>query len=67
MRRLQLGTAVLAALSLSWTAYGFQNYSSVDMMRAQLALMGDRPDDCPPWYDAPLSYPYMLRLCTDQR
>lgn len=25
-------------------------YSQADQLRAQLALMGDRPDGCPPWY-----------------
>lgn len=25
------------------------NYTQLDMMRAQLALYGDRPSDCPPW------------------
>jgi hypothetical protein len=50
MRR-HLGTAVLAGLSLAWTTFGYSNYSSIDMMRAQLSLMDDRPDDCPPWYD----------------
>jgi ATP-binding cassette subfamily G (WHITE) protein 2 len=54
MRRL-LGTAVVATLSLAWTSYGYSNYSSIDMMRAQLALMDDRPEDCPPWYNAPIS------------
>jgi hypothetical protein len=60
MRRLDLGTAVLAALSLSWTVYGYQtpnyqslNHSSVDLLRAQLSLMDDRPDGCPAWYDTP--------------
>jgi len=48
-----LGTAVLATLSLSWSV-GAQNYSSLDMMRAQLALLDDRPDNCPPWYDSRL-------------
>jgi hypothetical protein len=45
-----LGSLAIAALSLSWTGYAFQNYTQVDMMRAQLALMDDRPDNCPPWY-----------------
>jgi hypothetical protein len=53
MRR-HLGAAVLATLSLAWTTYGFNNYTSLDMMRTQLALMDDRPDDCPPWYDDPI-------------
>ncbi|PBP22172.1 ABC-2 type transporter [Diplocarpon rosae] len=46
-----LGTAVLVALSLLWTTSAAQNYSSIDMMRAQLALMGDRPADCPPCFN----------------
>lgn len=25
------------------------SYPNADMLRAQLALMGDRPDGCPPW------------------
>jgi hypothetical protein len=53
--RQPLGTVVLAGLSLAWTAYGSSNYSSIDMMRAQLALMDDRPADCPPWYDVTFS------------
>lgn len=44
-------TALVAALSLSWTAQALHNYSSIDMMRAQMSLMDNRPDDCPPWYD----------------
>ncbi|KAK2623855.1 hypothetical protein QTJ16_007036 [Diplocarpon rosae] len=46
-----LGAAVLMALSQSWTISAAQNYSSIDMMRAQLALMGDRPADCPPCFN----------------
>lgn len=41
---------LLGVLSLSSVASAFANYSSVDMMRAQLALMDERPKDCPPWY-----------------
>lgn len=41
--------AALISLSLPWMAQGFQNYTSVDMMNAQLALMDNRPDNCPPW------------------
>ncbi|RDW73358.1 hypothetical protein BP6252_07265 [Coleophoma cylindrospora] len=51
MRRFQLGTAVLATLSLSWTAAAFQNYSSIDMLRAQEALMAGRADECPPCFN----------------
>jgi hypothetical protein len=65
MRRLQLKATALGALSLSWTAYGYQtpNYRSlnsssvdaeVDILRAQLSLLGAR-DECPPWYQAPVS------------
>lgn len=43
--------ALLLAAAAAWgqlsAAY---NYSTADMMRAQLALMDDRPKDCPPWY-----------------
>ena len=42
----------LAALALSCVTSASNNYSSVDMMRAQLTLMEDRPKDCPPWYGA---------------
>lgn len=42
--------ALVIALSLSSVAAAYKNYTSVDMMRAQLALMEDRPKDCPPWY-----------------
>jgi hypothetical protein len=49
-RRLPRALA-LAALALSPLADAYSNYSSmdIDMMRAQLALMADRPKDCPPW------------------
>lgn len=53
MRRFHLGSVALAALSLSLPVRAYYNStSSVEMMRAQLALMDDRPDECPPWYDA---------------
>ncbi|KAI0160619.1 hypothetical protein GGR57DRAFT_388693 [Xylariaceae sp. FL1272] len=45
---------VLAALSLSHGVLGQQNYTQAtqaDMLRAQLALMGDRPADCPPCFN----------------
>lgn len=40
--------AVLPALA---AALQNASYPSADMLRAQLALMGDsdRPDNCPPW------------------
>jgi hypothetical protein len=44
----------VAALTVSCVTSALSNYSSIDMMRAQLALMEDRPKDCPPWYDAEL-------------
>lgn len=44
------------ALALSSVALA-QNFSSsspgIDALRAQLALMDDRPKDCPPWYVLP--------------
>lgn len=44
----------LGALALASAASAFQNYSSsyagVEALRAQLALMDDRPSDCPPWF-----------------
>lgn len=50
LRSLLLGTvATLPALT---AAVANATYPNVDMLRAQLALMGgdDRPDGCPPWY-----------------
>lgn len=46
-------TFAVAALSLSWVTTAYTNYSSidVDVIRAQLDLMDNRPKDCPPWYD----------------
>ncbi|CAG8956711.1 hypothetical protein HYFRA_00012255 [Hymenoscyphus fraxineus] len=51
--RSRIGTAVLVTLSLSLasTSYAALNYSSIDMMQAQLSLMGDRPDNCPPCFN----------------
>ncbi|KAI2604129.1 uncharacterized protein GGS25DRAFT_449216 [Hypoxylon fragiforme] len=46
-----LGRVALGALSLSCLVTAQQNYTQVDMMRAQLALMGDRPSDCPPCFN----------------
>ncbi|KAI0976907.1 hypothetical protein F4678DRAFT_128699 [Xylaria arbuscula] len=43
--------AALAALSLSSVVAAQKNYTQVDMMRAQLALMDDRPDNCPPCFN----------------
>ncbi|KAI0905656.1 hypothetical protein F4824DRAFT_399407 [Ustulina deusta] len=41
----------LAAISLSCVVAAQTNYTQVDMMRAQLALMDDRPGDCPPCFN----------------
>ena len=57
MRR-YLETVVLATISLAWAAHA-RNYSSIDIMRTQLALMDDRPDECPPWYEV-LRHPRKL-------
>ncbi|KAK0624617.1 hypothetical protein B0T17DRAFT_492522 [Bombardia bombarda] len=43
----------VAALALSCVASAY-NYSSIDMMRAQSALMDDRPKDCPPCFNCNL-------------
>ncbi|KAI0546473.1 hypothetical protein F4679DRAFT_410622 [Xylaria curta] len=43
--------AVGAAASLSCLVAGQRNYTQVDMMRAQLALLDDRPGDCPPCFN----------------
>lgn len=44
---------VLGALVLTSTVAASQNYSmsspDIDALRAQLALMDNRPKDCPPW------------------
>jgi hypothetical protein len=45
-------TLALAALSLTSQlrpASAQKNYTQEDMLRAQLALMTSRADDCPPW------------------
>ncbi|KAK3354314.1 hypothetical protein B0H65DRAFT_8042 [Neurospora tetraspora] len=44
----------LAALSLSCVASAYQNYTSIDMLRAQMELMADRPKDCPPCFNCNL-------------
>jgi len=51
---LGLTVAVLSALTISWPVHAYGNYSSMDMLRAQLALEDDRPDDCPPWLVFPI-------------
>lgn len=43
-----LALGALGASVLSGLASAQKNYTQIDMMRAQLALMDDRPD-CPPW------------------
>ncbi|KAK3335972.1 hypothetical protein B0T19DRAFT_24699 [Cercophora scortea] len=45
---------VVAALALSCVASASNSYSSMDMMRAQFALMDDRPKDCPPCFNCNL-------------
>ncbi|KAI1432745.1 hypothetical protein GGR50DRAFT_560707 [Xylaria sp. CBS 124048] len=46
MRRLAL--SVVTLLGVVAAQY---NYTQTDMLRAQLALMGDRPGDCPPCFN----------------
>lgn len=41
--------AVAACLPVLAAAYANSTYSNADMLRAQLALMDDRPGGCPPW------------------
>ncbi|KAI0473454.1 hypothetical protein GGR56DRAFT_647473 [Xylariaceae sp. FL0804] len=43
--------SILAVLSLASLAAAQQNYTQVDMLRAQLALFDDRPSDCPPCFN----------------
>ncbi|KAI0179033.1 hypothetical protein GGR52DRAFT_534567 [Hypoxylon sp. FL1284] len=51
MSRYSLGRIALGALSLSCLVLGQNNYTQVDMLRAQLALLDDRPSDCPPCFN----------------
>ncbi|GAB1310569.1 FAD-dependent urate hydroxylase [Madurella fahalii] len=44
----------VAALSLTCITSAYNHTSSIDMMRAQLALMEDRPKDCPPCFNCNL-------------
>ncbi|KAI1207007.1 uncharacterized protein F4807DRAFT_436661 [Annulohypoxylon truncatum] len=48
-----LRRAALSALSLSLSCLvvGQKNYTQIDMMRAQLALLDGRPSDCPPCFN----------------
>ena len=41
------GASVLVPVFAS--TYANSSFSQVDMLRAQLSLMEDRPDHCPPW------------------
>lgn len=50
--RALLAGALVAAPSMV-AAYANSTFSHVDMLRAQLALMDNRPKDCPPWYATP--------------
>ncbi|KAI0203445.1 hypothetical protein F4808DRAFT_449065 [Astrocystis sublimbata] len=45
-RLIALGAAFLSSLVAAQT-----NYTQADMIRAQLALLGDRPGDCPPCFN----------------
>ncbi len=69
--RLPRALAIAAlSLSLSCVASASRNYSSVDMIRAQLDLLDDRPKDCPPWYGAqspPLATSFPFDLLTAVR
>jgi hypothetical protein len=47
--RALLAGVLIAAPSVV-AAYANSTFSNVDMLRAQLALMDNRPKDCPPWY-----------------
>lgn len=51
MRGMRLTHTAVATLSLTSTTYGLHNYTSLDMMNAQLALMEGRPDNCPPCFN----------------
>ncbi|KAI1338403.1 hypothetical protein F5Y15DRAFT_128100 [Xylariaceae sp. FL0016] len=51
MLSLSLPSLALATLSLSCLAMAQRNYTQVDMLRAQLALLDDRPGDCPPCFN----------------
>ncbi|KAL2021651.1 hypothetical protein VTK56DRAFT_7004 [Thermocarpiscus australiensis] len=48
------GALAVTALSLSCVTSAYKNYSSIDTIRAQLALMEDRPKDCPPCFNCNL-------------
>ncbi|KAK3330063.1 hypothetical protein B0H66DRAFT_508897 [Apodospora peruviana] len=45
---------VVVALSLSFVASAYQNYSSVNLMRSQADLLNSRPDNCPPCFNCKL-------------
>lgn len=47
--RRYLAAGLLALVPSLAMAQENSTYSEADMLRAQLALMGDRPDNCPPW------------------
>lgn len=47
-RDIALGALSLSSCFVS-TVIAQKNYTQFDMMRAQLALLDDRPSDCPPW------------------
>lgn len=56
----------VAALSLTCLTSAYNHTSSIDMTRAQLAIMEDRPKDCPPWYDVapPSLSAFLLEILT---
>ncbi|KAL3421365.1 ATP-binding subfamily g member 2 [Phlyctema vagabunda] len=47
----QVGSAIIATLSFSWTAHAFQNYSLIDMSRAHTAMLQGRAEECPPCFN----------------
>ncbi|UNI23697.1 FAD-dependent urate hydroxylase [Purpureocillium takamizusanense] len=48
---LLVGAVAVALLPYLTMAYANSSFSTADMLRAQLALMDDRPDDCPPCFN----------------
>ncbi|KAM4058017.1 ABC-2 type transporter [Hirsutella rhossiliensis] len=50
-RRSLVSGIAAACLPFVVAAYANSTYSNADMLRAQLALMGDRPDGCPPCFN----------------
>ena len=48
----QIGLLLVALVSLVSIAAAFSNatYQDVDLLKAKLLSMEDRPGSCPPWY-----------------